>query len=87
MAKQQSRSVRQRRDEHRAAQRSQRMIIALVAIGAIIAVAALVWVRQPKAAPEDVIVPESISPPAEADGKAWGPVDAPVLIEEFSDFQ
>lgn len=36
---------------------------------------------------EDVILPESLTLPANADGTAWGPVDAPVVIEEFSDFQ
>jgi hypothetical protein len=36
---------------------------------------------------EDVILPDAMEGPVDADGKAWGPVDAPVLIEEFSDFQ
>lgn len=32
-------------------------------------------------------LPESLDSPANADGTAWGPQNARVIIEEFSDFQ
>ena len=36
---------------------------------------------------DDVVIPESLETPPNADGKTWGPADAPVIIEEFGDFQ
>ena len=87
MARKRRRSVRERRDERRAEQQRQRLIIAVVVIAVIAALAALYFIRQPSTNPEDVIIPESLSSPPGADGSAWGPVDAPVLVEEYSDFQ
>jgi len=87
MAKQQGRSVRERRIQHQSEQQRRRIIIAAVVVVVVGAIALLVWVRQSNVAPEDVTLPESLSPPPGADGKAWGPVDAPVIIQEFSDFQ
>jgi hypothetical protein len=87
MARKPRRSVRERRDERRAEQQRQRILIVVVVIAVIAAIAALIWIRQPRTNPEDVIIPESLSSPPEADGSAWGPVDAPVLVEEYSDFQ
>ncbi|MBW8012204.1 MAG: hypothetical protein FVQ83_13370 [Chloroflexi bacterium] len=54
----------------------------LITIGAVAAVSLLVWMNRlviEYPDPEDV--------PATADGLAWGSPDAPILIEEFSDFQ
>ena len=87
MARKQSRSVRERREKRQAEQQRQRIIIAVIVIAVIAAIAALIWIRQPSTNPEDVIIPESLSSPPGAEGKAWGPVDAPVLVEEYSDFQ
>jgi hypothetical protein len=36
---------------------------------------------------ENMVLPESLASPPNADGSAWGPADAPVLIQEYSDFQ
>jgi len=82
-------SRRARREAHQRQQRRQRMlIIALIVGGVIIAVGLGFMIRQARTPEvEDVVLPESLEPPPNADGKAWGPVDAPVLIEEFSDFQ
>lgn len=87
MARKQRRSVRERREQRRAEQQRQRILIAVVVIVVIAAVAGLIWLRQPRVNPEDVLLPESLSSPPDAEGKAWGPPDAPVLVEEFSDFQ
>lgn len=89
MAKQSSRSKRARREEYLAQQRRQRMIfIGLGAVGVILLVALFVVIRQSNIpSVEEVQLPEDISPPPNADGSAWGPEDAPVLIQEFSDFQ
>ena len=82
-------SRRARREAHQRQQRRQRiLIIGLVVGGVIIALGLGFMIRQARTPEvEDVIVPESLAGPPDADGKAWGPVDAPVLIEEFSDFQ
>ena len=87
MARKRRRSVRERRDERRTKQQRQRILIVVVVIAVIAGIAALYVIRQPSTNPEDVILPESLSSPPEADGTAWGPADAPVLVEEFSDFQ
>lgn len=87
--KSQGSSRRARREAHQRQQRRQRMlIIALVVGGVIIALGLGFMIREARTPEvEDVILPESLEAPPDADGKAWGPVDAPVLIEEFSDFQ
>jgi hypothetical protein len=38
-------------------------------------------------AAEDAVLPETLAAPPNAEGKAWGPAEAPVVVEEFSDFQ
>ena len=87
--KAQGSSRRARRAAHQQQQRRQRiLIIGLVAGGIIIALGLGFMVRQARAPQvENVVLPESLAEPPEADGKAWGPSDAPVLIEEFSDFK
>lgn len=89
MARRPTRSVRQRREEYRAQQRRRRRYIALGIVGVLIvaAVALAVVLQLREISPEDVALPESLEAPPNAAGKAWGPEDAPVLIEEFSDFQ
>ena len=88
MTRKQTRSIRARRAEYRAQKRRRRIFIALGIVGALIVVAILVVALQP--APmtaEDVVLPETLEAPPNAEGKAWGPADAPVVIEEFGDFQ
>ena len=87
--KSQGSSRKARREAHIQRQRRQRiLIIGLVIGGLIIALGLGFMIRQARTPQvDDVVVPESLAGPPNADGKAWGPLDAPVLIEEFSDFQ
>lgn len=85
MTRKQTRSVRARRAEYRAQKKRRRTYIALGIVGALIAVAAFVAVALQRQAvtPDEVVLPETLA----TDGKAWGPAGAPVVIEEFGDFQ
>jgi hypothetical protein len=87
MARKTKRSARERSQRRQAEQRRRRIFIGAIVAAVVLGLAALVLLRQQPPDPEDVALPESLSSPAEADGSAWGPVDAPVLVEEFSDFQ
>lgn len=91
MAKKSTRSVRARRQQQlEAAARRRRLIYGGSVLGVVLIIALFVVIRQLNAPThniEDVVVPASLEPPANADGTAWGPVDAPVVIEEYSDFQ
>lgn len=82
-------SVRAQRERGRNRQKHQRRRFYVIgAVGVIITIGLFAFVRQINApSMEDVNIPDSIQIPANADGKAWGPVNAPVVIEEFSDFQ
>lgn len=81
--------ARRRRRRAQTAQRSTRnttlWLIGGLAVLAVLLVAAIVWLNRPQ--PVQVTVPADLKPPPNADGKAWGPPDAPVVIQEFSDFQ
>ncbi|MFQ5409934.1 MAG: hypothetical protein ACE5FI_16115 [Anaerolineales bacterium] len=80
-------SSRTKRAARRAQERRRRRLaVGLSIIGALAVGGLLIWAGQPKP-PEEVALPESLQAPPGADGKAWGPPDAPVLVEEFSDFQ
>lgn len=87
MAKRPSRAARL--EELRARRRRQRIIIGAVIAAALLGFVALAFVSRQltRVLPDEVALPESLTPPENADGAAWGPVDAPVLIEEYSDFQ
>jgi flagellar biosynthesis/type III secretory pathway M-ring protein FliF/YscJ len=87
MARKTKRSARERSQQRQSQQRRRRIIIGAIVVIIVAGLAALIIYRQQPADPEDVALPESLSPPPEADGSAWGPAGAPVLIEEFSDFQ
>ncbi len=68
--------------------RRRRRVLAytLTIAGALAVVGLLIWASRPRP-PSEIALPEVLEAPPNADGKAWGPPDAPVLIEEFSDFQ
>ncbi len=89
MTKKSTRSVRVRRQEMQDRKKRQRLVTALVVTGSLIALVAIGFLARQitRTTPEDVTLPESLTPPPDADGMAWGPVDAPVVVEEFSDFQ
>ncbi len=89
MTNRSSTSLKARREEVGAKKRKQRRITAAIAAGALVVLTGIVFLARQvtSVSLEDVILPESLTLPANADGTAWGPVDAPVVIEEFSDFQ
>jgi len=90
MTKKQRQSVRTRRTQHIAQQKRRRNItIAAITVGVVVVIGLLYWTRQVTTtlAVQGIVTPESLSEPANADGKAWGPADAPVLIEEYADYQ
>ena len=82
-------SVRERREQQLAQQKKQRtMYYGIAAVAAVIIIGLFAFLRQvntPTLA--EVVLPDNLETPPGADGKAWGPADAPVVIEEFSDFQ
>jgi hypothetical protein len=89
MAKRESQSLRVRRAEQQARRRRQQRIYYALAAAAVLMVVALFAIIRQANAPqlEDVVMPESLEVPPGADGKAWGPADAPVVVEEYADFQ
>lgn len=89
MSKKSGPSVRERRAQYQAEQqRRRRLYYGGAAVAAVAIIALFALLRQANAPTlEDVILPASLEAPANADGKAWGPVGAPVLIEEYADFQ
>jgi hypothetical protein len=72
----------------RARQRRVQGLISSIWVTAGIAVAAVVLLIavSPRALPT-VTIPDPIPRPYAGEGKTLGPADAPVLMEEFSDFQ
>jgi len=87
--KAQGASKKARREARVQQQRRQRILIIGLVIGGIIIAVGLGYMIRQARTPEvaDIVVPEILEEPPNADGKNWGPEDAPVLIEEFSDFQ
>lgn len=76
-----------RRARIREQEKRKRQLTAVgVVLGVVVLLVVLVRGIQPSAS-GDVILPDSLEAPANADGMAWGPKDSLVLIEEFSDFQ
>jgi cytochrome c-type biogenesis protein CcmH/NrfG len=72
----------QRAQERKQKQRRQQLTIALVVIAAVAVVSTLIWLANrplPLATVEARV-------PTGADGAAWGPADAPVVIQDWSDF-
>ncbi len=64
-------------------QRKQRWTTGLIVAVAVVVVGALIWLSN---RPLPLTKVEAVVPPG-ADGTAWGPADAPVVLEEWSDFQ
>lgn len=89
MAKQSNQSKRARREEYLARQKRQRILfLSLGGVGIVLLVALFFVIRQSNIPTvEEIQLPEDTSAPPNADGAAWGPENAPVLIQEFSDFQ
>ncbi len=89
MTKKSKTSARTRRADQLAQQKKKRRMYYLYAgIGAVVIIALFAVIRQVNAPSlDDVNLPDSLELPPNADGKNWGPEDAPVVIEEFSDFQ
>jgi hypothetical protein len=82
-----SRSAQTRRARLRRQQKRRRKITAVGVVAVVVVlVGLLIRAIQPRAITE-IILPDSLKGPASADGLAWGPLDAKVLIEEYSDFQ
>jgi len=63
--------------------RRQQWLAALSAVVVVVVVGGLIWLNN-QPLPLTAVEMES---PVDADGAAWGPADAPVVIEEWSDFQ
>ncbi|MEK6256040.1 MAG: hypothetical protein N2C13_01825 [Chloroflexota bacterium] len=83
----QKKSALSRRERRRAEDRRRRQLTAGGTVVAVVVfVGILIWAVQPKPI-TGINVPESLESPANADGTAWGPQNARVIIEEFSDFQ
>ncbi len=82
-------STRAQREKMRSRQQRQRRLYYIIAaVGAAVIIGSFAVIRQLTAPSlEEVIVLDNLQAPANADGKAWGPLDAPVVFEEFSDFQ
>lgn len=72
---------KKRRQETR---QQQLVMIGVVALAAIAIAAIVIW---PNLQPAGEVATPEARDYAFADGKAFGPADAKVLIEEFSDFQ
>lgn len=87
-AKTKTQSVRERRIQHQARRKQQRLLaIGLSIVGVVLLAALALWTRQVNTVNAELVLPDLLEAPPTADGQAWGPADAPVLIEEFSDFQ
>ena len=89
MSKNSTRSRQYRREQMQARIRRQRMMaggVLIVVVAAAIALA--IYARQADVVDvSDVTLPASLQAPPNADGMAWGPAGAEVVIEEYGDYQ
>jgi protein-disulfide isomerase len=79
-----------RREQQRARQKKKRILYAGIGIFAIIIFAGLIaWMQQIRAAQAEATFqsPDILTTAPITDGKTWGPANAPIVIQEFSDFQ
>lgn len=63
--------------------RRKQLTVALVVAAAVVIVGGLIWLNS---RPLSLTTVEAAAP-VSADGAAWGPADAPVVVEEWSDYQ
>jgi protein-disulfide isomerase len=90
MSKNESQSRRVRRAEHQAQKQRQRnLALGLGLVGLVVIVGLIFWTRQITGAiaARGIVTPVVSGEPIGADGKTWGPTDAPVVIQEYSDFK
>ena len=79
-----------RREQQQAQQKKKRILYAGFGVIAIVIIGGLIyWMQQTRMvqATANFQAPSILKTPAITDGKTWGPADAPVVIQEFSDFQ
>lgn len=62
-------------------------VIALVVIGGAVAISALSGGEQGSTLPAVKAANKTPPPNAEPNGRAWGPADAPIKVEEYVDYQ
>jgi protein-disulfide isomerase len=90
MSKSQNQSRRARRAEHEARKKRQRTLMIVGSlIGAIVVISLIAWTRQVtgEIAARGIITSSNVPERPLTEGKTWGPADAPVLIQEYSDFK
>lgn len=90
MSKKRKLSARERREKKQAEQKKRKWIYVGIGIIAIIIFSGLIlWFRQIRIAQEEANFqsPDILLKPTSTDGNTWGPANAPVVIQEFSDFQ
>lgn len=89
MSQKQTHSAKKRRAEYRARRKRRGTYITLGIVGTLVVIAFLIVIvlQQPAVTVNDAMIPEAVDGRLDTDSKAWGPADAPVIIEEFSDFQ
>lgn len=63
-------------------QRRRQLITALIVAAAVVVIAFLIWLNT-RPLPLVTVAAEI---PANADGAAWGPPNAPVVVQDWSDF-
>lgn len=80
-----SRRERRRRQAEQKRRRTLMWTVGGVAVVALLVVLGVVMAN--RSSQVAVTLPENLEPPPNADGSAWGPPDAPVVIQEYSDFQ
>ncbi len=76
------RATRQQREAQR--QRNRYIALGIVALAAVLFIALILWVNRPKPISLAKVFTEN---PPNANGLAWGPEGAAVVIQDFSDFQ
>lgn len=94
MSKAHTSAQRTRGRQVRASRRTQPLVvIGIAALGAVVILAAAMLAGQRSSAAPDPSLPPVVAatraapPNAEPNGRAWGPKDAPIKVEEFIDYQ